>query len=146
MGPLGEVGNYAVKLIRKMQDEHIHSLTPRQDVTDAFNEHVQEWIKHTVWAEDCRSWYKNNETGRVNAVWPGSSLHYVQLISQPRFEDYEIEYANKRNMWNFLGLGKVPANVTEGADHSPYICREAIDPLWIEEIQGRRKKDDNVEN
>lgn len=30
------------------------------------NRTLQEWIKHTVWKDECRSWYKNNETGRVN--------------------------------------------------------------------------------
>nr|KMM71314.1 monooxygenase [Coccidioides posadasii RMSCC 3488] len=145
MGPLVEVGNYAIKLIKKIQNEHIHSITPRQDVTDAFNEHAQEWIKHTVWVDDCRSWYKNNETGRVNAVWPGSSLHYIELIKEPRFEDYSITYQNKKNMWSFLGLGKVPANVIPNSDHSPYLSVEAIDPVWLDEIQGRRHGGKQIE-
>lgn len=92
-GPLLTVSEYAVKMIQKMQRENIKSMAPKQDITDSFNEHAQvrslgavtkqvanreakEWIKHTVWKDDCRSWYKNNDTGRVNAVWPGSSLHY----------------------------------------------------------------------
>ncbi|KAK3897522.1 hypothetical protein C8A05DRAFT_19734, partial [Staphylotrichum tortipilum] len=77
---------------------------PRQDVTDQFNEHVQEWAKHTVWADSCRSWYKNNETGRLNAIWPGSSLHYQQVIEQPRYDDFEIRYSDK-NIWSHLGMG-----------------------------------------
>lgn len=39
----------------------------------------------------------DNETGRVNAVYPGSSLHYIQLIEQPRYEDYNITYQNRHN-------------------------------------------------
>jgi hypothetical protein len=144
MGPLVEVGNYAIKMIKKLQNEWIHSLTPRQDVTDQLNDHVQEWVKHTVWTEDCRSWYRNNETGRVNAVWPGSSLHYMDMIKEPRWEDYKISYKNKMNMWWFMGMGRVPANVTQDADVSPYINKEAIDPLWLAEIQGRRKKNGDV--
>jgi cation diffusion facilitator CzcD-associated flavoprotein CzcO len=66
MGPLLAVSEYTIKLIKKMQREHIKSWVPKQDITDAFNEHTQEWIKHTVWKDDCRAWYKNNETGRVN--------------------------------------------------------------------------------
>ncbi|TVY80271.1 putative sterigmatocystin biosynthesis monooxygenase [Lachnellula suecica] len=72
MGPLGAVGEYAVQIIKKMQSEFIRSITPKQEVTDAFNAHTQEFIKHTVWSSNCRSWYRNNETGRVNAVFPGS--------------------------------------------------------------------------
>jgi cation diffusion facilitator CzcD-associated flavoprotein CzcO len=59
MGPLGGVAEYAIKIIKKMQNEFIRSIAPKQDVTDAFNEHVQEFIKQTVWSSDCRSWYKS---------------------------------------------------------------------------------------
>jgi hypothetical protein len=75
MGPLHAVSDYAVQVIHKMQNEGIKSWVPKQDVTDAFNAHVQEWAKHSVWNDDCRTWYKNNDTGRLNAIWPGSTLH-----------------------------------------------------------------------
>ncbi|KAI1617827.1 cyclohexanone monooxygenase [Exophiala viscosa] len=141
MGPLLYVSQYALQLIKKIQSEYICSIAPKQDVTDAFNEHCQEWIRHTVWTEDCRSWYKNNETGRVNAVWPGSSLHYIEAIKTPRYEDYEIEYLGpgKKNMWAFLGLGTVQALVNK-EDPSPYLNAEAIDPKWMEEVQMDAKK------
>jgi len=32
----------------------------------------------------------DNETGRVNTIFPGSSLHYCQLIDKLRYEDYHI--------------------------------------------------------
>ena len=51
-----------------MQKEMIRSFAVRQDITDAFNEHVQEYMKDTVWSDSCRSWYKDPESGRVNAV------------------------------------------------------------------------------
>ena len=106
MGPLHTVSEYAIQWIKKMQNENLRSWAPRQDITDQFNEHVQvgtqysiwlpnphiankkppqEWIKHTVWKDTCRSWYKNNETGRVNAVFPGSSLHYMKMLGVPRY-------------------------------------------------------------
>jgi hydroxyversicolorone monooxygenase len=56
MGPLHGVSDYAVQIIKKMQNENIRSWSPKQDVTDMFNDHTQEWIKHTVWKDDCRSW------------------------------------------------------------------------------------------
>ncbi|EEH48624.2 uncharacterized protein PADG_04703 [Paracoccidioides brasiliensis Pb18] len=144
MGPLMEVGNYAIKLINKIQNEHIQSITPRQDITDAFNEHAQEWVKHTVWTDDCRSWYRNNETGRVNAVYPGSSLHYLELIRTPRFEDYTISYRNKRNMWSFLGLGKAQPDVNPNSDFSPYLSEENIDPKWLEKICGKGRGESSM--
>lgn len=100
VGPLLGVSEYAIQVIKKMQKDNIKSWAPKQDVTDKFNDHTQEWIKHTVWKDDCRSWYKNNETGRVNAVWPGSSNHYMDVIAEPRYEyvsliPIDAEYANK---------------------------------------------------
>lgn len=68
-GPLEAVAQYTLKVIKKMQRDHIKSWVPKQDITDRFNEHTQEWIKHTVWKGSCRSWYKNNETGRVNGMY-----------------------------------------------------------------------------
>ncbi|MGG6496107.1 UNVERIFIED_CONTAM: hypothetical protein NY603_24640, partial [Bacteroidetes bacterium 56_B9] len=53
MAPLHSVSEYALQLISKMQNENVRSFAPRQDVTDKFNEHVQEWVKHTVWKDDC---------------------------------------------------------------------------------------------
>ncbi|TKA72309.1 putative sterigmatocystin biosynthesis monooxygenase stcW [Cryomyces minteri] len=130
-----------------MQNENIRSWVPKQDVTDRFNEHCQEWIKHTVWKEDCRSWYKNNETGRVNAVWPGSSMHYVQVVSSPRYEDFDITYHNK-NQWAHLGLGWTVENRTQGMDSSPYISIDNIDPKWLEAVGSTptttEKKDQTV--
>lgn len=41
MGPLQSVGDYAVKVIKKMQNENIKSWVPKQDVTDQFNAHLQ---------------------------------------------------------------------------------------------------------
>lgn len=136
MGPLGAVADYAIQIIKKMQSEDIKSWCPRQDITDAFNAHAQEWVKHTVWKEECRSWYKNNDTGRVNAIWPGSSLHYIRAIEHPRYEDFEIKHFNK-NPWAFLGMGWTTENrigVDNGANCSPYISLENVDPKWLAAI------------
>ena len=141
MGPLHTVSDYAIQWIKKMQNENIRSWSPRQDVTDQFNDHVQEWIKHTVWNDSCRSWYKDNNTGRVNAVYPGSSMHYQKLIEIPRYEDFEIKCFDK-NPWTFLGMGWTMENRAgpENADCSPYLTLENIDPKWYEAVGGDVKK------
>lgn len=95
MGPMLACSEYTIQFIKKMQNENIRAFMPRQDVTDAFNAHVQEFVKTSVWVDDCRSWYKNHETGKVFAIWPGSSLHFMQVLANPRYEDYEITYHNK---------------------------------------------------
>lgn len=135
MGPLYYVSLYAMQCISKMQTEYVSSFTPKQSITDDFNEHCQEWVRHTVWVEECRSWYKNNDTGRVNAIWPGSSLHYIEAIKSPRWEDMDIEYTGpaKKNRWAYLGMGTTTALVEKG-DVSPYLNPEMIDPAWMKAV------------
>lgn len=41
MGPLVTVSEYAISIIKKMQNEHIKSWAPKQGITDLFNEHAQ---------------------------------------------------------------------------------------------------------
>ncbi|EME38864.1 flavin-binding monooxygenase-like protein [Dothistroma septosporum NZE10] len=137
MAPLHSVSEYAIQLIKRMQNENIRSWVPRQDITDSFNDHVQEWIKHTVWKDDCRSWYKNNETGRVNAIWPGSSLHYQQVIERPRYEDFEIHSFND-NPWAHLGMGWTVQDRKgpKEEDVCPYFNVKNIDPKWYEACGG----------
>lgn len=67
------------------------------------------------------------------AVWPGSSLQFIELIQEPRYEDFEIEYLHK-NPWAHLGMGYANANVKEGGDLSPYLQLENIDPKWLKAI------------
>ena len=142
------MGEYIVKMIYKMQRERIHSVEPRKDVTDAFNAHAQAWHASSCWSERaCRSWYKNNETGRVNAVWPGSSLHYIEMVESPRYEDYNIKYENPHNMFAFMGLGFTHNQVKENGDLSPYINKDALEhkfysfkPLPEEEERVRTRK------
>ena len=50
---------YIVKCCRKMQEDGIQSMVPRQEPTSQLNAYMDAWhLKHSVWAEDCRSWYK----------------------------------------------------------------------------------------
>jgi hypothetical protein len=37
---------------------------------------------------------KDRTTGKITAVWPGSSNHFMELIESPRYEDFEIQYIN----------------------------------------------------
>jgi hydroxyversicolorone monooxygenase len=136
MGPLTTVSHYALSCISKLQTESLHSFAPKQSVTDSFNAHVQTWIKKTVWTEDCRSWYKNNETGRVNAVWPGSSLHYQKAIARVRWEDMEMQWNGEKewgNMWGWMGTGSTP-EIENHLDVSPYLNVKEIDPKWLEAV------------
>ncbi|KAL9073419.1 MAG: hypothetical protein Q9157_004753 [Trypethelium eluteriae] len=53
---------------------------------------------------DFPNYFRGRAEGKVIGIWPGSSLHYYETISEPRYEDYEYVH-HSRNMWNFLGNG-----------------------------------------
>ncbi|KAF5694470.1 sterigmatocystin biosynthesis monooxygenase stcW [Fusarium denticulatum] len=127
-GLLEAIVSYTVKVIKKMQRDNIKYFVPRQDVTDEFNDHVQSWFKGTVWEENCNAWYKNRKTGRVDAIWPGSALHFRDAIEDPRWEDMEIKYHS------YLGYGFAPMDLSTSpdADRSPYLKLENLDPRFYE--------------
>ncbi|EWZ00020.1 hypothetical protein FOYG_03932 [Fusarium oxysporum NRRL 32931] len=128
IGLLDAIVSYTVKVIKKMQRDNIKYFVPRQDVTKEFNDHAQSWFKGTVWEENCNAWYKNRKTGRIDAIWPGSALHFRDAIQDPRWEDMEIKY-HSRNRFQYLGYGFAPIDLSTSpdADRSPYINLETLD-------------------
>ncbi|KAF5720947.1 sterigmatocystin biosynthesis monooxygenase stcW [Fusarium mundagurra] len=97
---------YAMQCCIKIQNEGIKAMEVKQLPTTQWNEHLDNWhTKYSVWAGDCRSWYKANRTdGRVY-IWPGSMLHLLKTMKTPRFEDFNITYRSD-NIWDFLGNGR----------------------------------------
>jgi hypothetical protein len=65
--------------------------------------------------------YKNGlKDGKVWGPWPGSSLHFLELMSSPRWEDFDIRYLSS-NKFTFLGNGRVKIEQEEGADLAYYL-------------------------
>uniref|UniRef100_A0A0D2XF69 Sterigmatocystin biosynthesis monooxygenase stcW n=1 Tax=Fusarium oxysporum (strain Fo5176) TaxID=660025 RepID=A0A0D2XF69_FUSOF len=81
--------DYISRWIRKISTQDIKSVQVRPDALDDFNVYAQELIKRTVWTADCRSWFKRgNSDGRVTAMYPGSVIHYKELLDEFRTEDF----------------------------------------------------------
>lgn len=99
---------YSVKCMRKMQHETIESLTVKQEALDDIYAHFDEFHKNTVWQEDCRSWFKDGKIKNRIYLWPGSTIHFLKTIRDPRFEDYDIKY-RFNNRFAYLGNGDVKA-------------------------------------
>jgi len=94
-----------VKIITKMQIERIKSLRPKSEVARQFYEHADLYLQRTAWTSPCRSWFKDGKKDGQLTIYPGSRLHFMQLLEDPRYEDYEIEYVDRMNMFSFLGNG-----------------------------------------
>ncbi|OAG34167.1 hypothetical protein AYO21_11699 [Fonsecaea monophora] len=123
---LTAVTDLAIAMVKKIQAENLRSISPRQDVVDQFAEHTQTMLHGTVWEDDCNSWYTRRD-GRITAVWPGSALHFQDVVRHPRWEDYDITYMNKLNMWEFLGRGFTMTERDPDADLAPYMTLDALD-------------------
>ncbi|KAF2190598.1 FAD/NAD(P)-binding domain-containing protein [Zopfia rhizophila CBS 207.26] len=86
------VGDYIIKSIRKIQKDNIASMVVKEEREDDFTEYVDAYFEKTVFMEECRSWYRNGKTGAVVGLWPGSTLHCVECMRSPRWEDFEYTY------------------------------------------------------
>jgi hypothetical protein len=83
------------------------------------------------------SWFKNGKThGPVTAIWPGSRLHYFEVLKKPRYEDFDVEYLGNR--FSYLGNGYTSTELDAEAN-----------PVWYfdvlrEELEMGRKAYDNL--
>jgi cation diffusion facilitator CzcD-associated flavoprotein CzcO len=89
------VGDYIIKAIRKIQKDNIAAMTVKEAREKDFIEYVDAYFEGTVFAEECRSWYKNKGTGEVVGLWPGSTLHCVEAMRSPRWEDFDYVYLDE---------------------------------------------------
>ncbi|KAL8359528.1 hypothetical protein RB601_007785 [Gaeumannomyces tritici] len=119
--------DYVVKVLRKMQKEDYATVEPRAERVRDFTQFADEYFSRTVHLEDCRSWYRaDGGRGPVVALWPGSTLHALEALRSPRWEDFVFESNDTSgNMLRWLGNGWSTTE-TEG-DPSWYINPEEVD-------------------
>lgn len=115
--------NYIVKMIDHWQTHNIRSFTPDEAAVRDFVAYKDQFFTKTVWADDCTAWYKSN--GKITALWPGSTLHYLETIRQVRFEDWKFEYEGNR--FTYLGNSQSQTETNPDADHAFYIRDEDDD-------------------
>lgn len=119
---------YSVKCMKKMQHETIKSMAVKQEALDDIYSHFDEFHKNTVWQEECRSWFKDGKIKNRIYLWPGSTIHFLKTIRDPRFEDYDIKY-RFGNRFAFLGNGDVKATAS-GDVHGLSTYIRADDKEW----------------
>lgn len=87
---------------------------------DDFIDFKDQYMKHTVWEQDCRSWYKGNTAdGKIVALWPGSTIHYVEAMKNVRYEDFKVRYFGNR--FDYLGNGMTKLEMLPDADLAQYV-------------------------
>ncbi|KAJ4138647.1 hypothetical protein NW768_002498 [Fusarium equiseti] len=104
---------YISKVLARMAYDNISRIEPKRNMVQAFTNYCDEFFKQTVFAEECNSWYKTYEAGasreeqkrgRITALWPGSSLHCIRTLSNPRWEDFEYKYCDD-DVFGWFGNG-----------------------------------------
>ncbi|KAK3393171.1 hypothetical protein B0H63DRAFT_425007 [Podospora didyma] len=116
--------DYVVSVIRKLQKEDYASIEPKVERVRDFSAYVGAYFKDTVYADDCRSWYRRGE--RIVSLWPGSTLHALEALRSPRWEDYVYEGAEEMagNALRWLGNGR---SITQtSGDPSWYINPDEV--------------------
>lgn len=105
---------YVAKSILKCQRQGYKSMVVKDSAVKSFLKYTDDYFDRTVYQADCRSWYKNGESGRakIRTVWPGASSHCYLALSDPRWEDYEWERADGYgHPMAWLGNGNIPASL-----------------------------------
>lgn len=94
---------YIMQIVQKCQTDHITSMAPKAQALRDFQEHCDLYNRRMVWTQQCRSWMKNGTLDGPPRIYPGSRVHFIEML-QPRYEDFEIEY-EKKNRYYFMGNG-----------------------------------------
>ncbi|KAJ5949897.1 flavin-binding monooxygenase [Penicillium verhagenii] len=121
---------YIIKMLSKFQKENLKSFTVNTDAVKDFNTWKDDFMKDTIWTEKCRSWYKaGSAAGKILALWPGSTLHYLEALKEPRWEDWKFTRSEQsKNRFTYLGNGHSSVEAL-GGDLSYYIRNEDDSPI-----------------
>ncbi|KAE8326145.1 putative flavin-binding monooxygenase [Aspergillus sergii] len=102
--------DYVAAVIAKLQRDRIATIQPKQDACMAFRGYCEKFFRKTRGTED----------GPVTALWPGSCLHFVKILENPRFEDYEYTYIDGRDM-AWMGNGFTTPELDASVPASTYL-------------------------
>jgi hypothetical protein len=111
--------DYMLKIIDRFQTNNINTFAPKAEAVKDFISHKNDFMHRTVWNDPCRSWYKGRPDGPVTALWPGSTLHYIEALMELRLDDWDIKYNGNRFAW--LGNGYSQTELDPTADWAFYI-------------------------
>ncbi|GAB1311413.1 hypothetical protein MFIFM68171_01623 [Madurella fahalii] len=117
--------DYVVAAVRKLQKEDYAAMEPRPERVRDFGAYVDAYFARTVYVGACRSWYRRGD--RIVGLWPGSTLHALEALRAPRWEDWNYESVDggEGNKLRWLGNG---SSVTQiDGDPSWYINPDEVE-------------------
>ncbi|KAI9510792.1 FAD/NAD-P-binding domain-containing protein [Russula earlei] len=100
------VVGYVVEAVRKMQRERLRSMEVRREAAEDWSSYVRGYFPKTIYTDPCSSWFKDSE-GHVIALWPGTCLHAIYTLANPRWEDFVYELLDStKGRFSWLGDGQ----------------------------------------
>ncbi|KAI0057663.1 FAD/NAD(P)-binding domain-containing protein [Artomyces pyxidatus] len=118
---------YAVNATLKMQRERLRTMEVRAEAVHDWREYMEAFFPKMVYTESCHSWYKNAD-GKIVGLWPGTCMHAVRALANPRWEDYTytpVDKTSNRLFW--LGDGQTHNEKTLTGDRAWYLNDEEVD-------------------
>lgn len=131
---------YIMSCIEKMQRERIASMTPKVSAIKAYHRHCNDYFNQTVYTEACGTWMRGTkkEPDRVIAIYPGSFLHYREILSHPRWEDYDYEMVDGDDLYFFMGNGMTSSDIAMEGNFAPYMDLDREFPELKELIAAKK--------
>lgn len=77
-----------MKLIKPVIDGLAKSFEIKEDVTDKYNDYIQDLHKNSV-TQDCQSYYRS-ASGRNFAIFPGTMTFFYWLARKVQWENYKV--------------------------------------------------------
>ncbi|KAI0449643.1 FAD/NAD(P)-binding domain-containing protein [Xylaria acuta] len=110
-------------LDRYQTQPSIHSIASKKPAYTDFVARAAGFMGKAVWSANCRNSYNNHTVrGRIPTTWPGSTLHYLEALREPRLEDWGFKYGTNRFSWLSDGISQTEWDPT--ADLGYYIRQD----------------------
>lgn len=93
-----------VQVVKKVATESVTSFDPKPEAVEDFKRQRKTFLDRTIWNDPCRSWFKQDTYDGELMMWPGSRIHFFEVMKEPRFEDYNLTYV-KNNRFEYFGNG-----------------------------------------
>ena len=99
-GPNGPVGNFSLITIADMQLDYIlqlaeemragrgREISASESAMAKFSQEFDQAARNTIWATGCKSWYLDSRG--IPAVWPFTYERFIEEMTKPRLESYDI--------------------------------------------------------
>lgn len=107
---------YMFQMINRLQTESIKAYEPRKPAVCELQNHPHELIKRLAWPSACCSSFRNKKSDEpMAAIYPGSPLHFFEMLKNVRSEDYEITYWTQ-DRFQFMGNGYTGCEIDPDRD------------------------------